>query len=1504
MATQYESPLDHINRIRRDEFSLLPDGSRTEMLRQARNLHRAIRTLSKEIYSKQAHFIFELIQNAEDNAYDLAQTPELEFRLLRQDPMATPEVSGALIIINNELGFMPQNVEALCNIGDTTKTKSEGYIGEKGIGFKSVFLVSERPHVFSRGYQFCFSEQPDPSVSLGFIVPYWVDVPDSLRRFHDKTCIVLPLKPDMYGEVSHELEMIAPEIILFLSKLRALTIHLEGREPLQVLCDDRSRPLVSLLAGNHLTEYWVSEADFRVPEGLVDDKRADVTERRVSVACPLGGKQPERSVFAYLPTEVQSGFPFLINADFILSASRESIQIDRPWNLWLRDCIAPTFVDTFASLVQDPTYCFEAYKYIPLEATDPFFEPVRGSVYETLMVREVVWACRGDHPVLPTSARRVTADFRKLLGDGLLPDALQHALPVHPKITGYASQLARIGVPTLSEDEELACLRDDAWMDAHGPDWFVMLYRYLSSRDWVTGQKLRTLSLLLTDDGQRTSVEHQPVYFPTANAKEITQTVRQLFSSIDMPSTPVAFLDARVYEALQDHPLVLAWLRDTLWVKEPTVAQYCLDLAQYLNRNADDLEITDLVHLTAFIRDQYGALDSATRADIKRLMPIALSDGRIIRPKSWDDEHPLVMPEKMDPEVGWQWVFPDAEDRAHMTILSDAYLASCSDSDRESWKSFLSSMGATESPYPRKYTLGYYWNDGRVNNYEQEMTNDILDQFDGGHSGNRSNPRDEQLTNYRPPAWLALLEAGESLEHDVIHRRGVALLRWLNATITTANPNPDYLYIEFQGFYRTKWYAARSSEFNWCLRWSAWLSTNVGLAEPGRAWIDRADTREIMGDSVAYAPRQMSTQVAEVLEVNSAGTTQNLLNYLQTTARDAASEADPDVMRRIYRRLQISPINKGVFDHPLILVTTPTPRWVKRTECVWPDVTHIFGDTYVCLEREYGADLRSFFVGTLGVAAQLDDELYAQAWERWQKTTDAAPARVESAIQLIFPRLSQIARSDEKPAWWDGFCRTALVWTQGDRFAPASRVFIPDDGELRRALRGRVEFAWRPERDSFAEHSQLYEALGVRSLADSITVSEIEVDQHMSDGERHSAYLTPVAKRGICLSLWSEFKREYERLKREGLVEALLVTDEVITDKVCVTFRLDDQEIRLDDRPAWWDARAHKLYLASSAGENMKTEIAISFARRFARGENARRMEDLIVRMLGASDTEVDSFAQRRNWTMPRDEEAWVDGLLSQDQGRPDIDDEEEDRSFTEAGSLLPDATDQEPPATQGGGVTDVDNEVEDAVSDNRDSVQQRSSSDASTSDSSGRRSGGASGRKGTEGGSGQSLHSRTEPPDQLPSWLFSYLVPETQTTDDDDEDGHSEAVAHRQQVDAAGVRHVLDHERVHGRTPHELPHHHAGYDIESIDDQGNRRYIEVKSISGEWTRGSRVGLTSTQFRKARELGARFWLYVVEYALEDDRCHVFAISDPANRVARFYFDQGWQAASEATGETH
>ncbi len=589
-------PSEHIKQIRDEKFGLTPTGDfRPNPL--SHDLHRAVGELSHGLYQKDIHFLLELIQNAEDNQYGHGIIPELDFILLDTDPTHTVGASGALLVVNNEVGFRPDHVTALCSVGDSTKKKQDGYIGEKSIGFKSVFAISAQPHIFSSGYQFRFQEQPDTQAGIGYIIPYWVsDIPDDVRSHQRKTCIVLPLKESKRTEIFQQLEMVAPETILFLRTLRQIYIHGGEGRTMRVLRHDAQKPFVTVDDGRNPVDYWVMDTDFEIPPESQDEKRDGLSQRTVSVALPLKTKKlPDRRVFAFLPTEVASGLPFLVNADFILSASRERIQVDRPWNRWLRDCIVPTFLDAFTHLVQDARYRFEAYASIPLvsDVQDFFFAPIIQPILNALKHKAVVWVEHHSTPLRPTHVRTVSPNFRKLLeAASSLPKQLQKTPLVHPTIQRHQKRLRAIGVNDLSIDEIITCLSDEAWLDQQTPAWFVDVYQYLSGEGWATSERLCAIPCLLIEGGQRTSARRQAPFFPSPTA----QTVADLCADV-APEFGVVFLDKHLDVLIRDSPALMRWLADTFDVWELTIASYCRDLAQRLNANRTHVTKPDLIRL-------------------------------------------------------------------------------------------------------------------------------------------------------------------------------------------------------------------------------------------------------------------------------------------------------------------------------------------------------------------------------------------------------------------------------------------------------------------------------------------------------------------------------------------------------------------------------------------------------------------------------------------------------------------------------------------------------------------------------------------------------------------------------------------------------------------------------------------------------------------------------------------------------------------------------------------
>lgn len=81
--------------------------------------------------------------------------------------------SNCVVVLNNECGFSEENIRAICDVGKSTKdAHKSGYIGQKGIGFKSVFRVSDTPEIHSSGFHIKFDTKSGP---IGYILPHWIE---------------------------------------------------------------------------------------------------------------------------------------------------------------------------------------------------------------------------------------------------------------------------------------------------------------------------------------------------------------------------------------------------------------------------------------------------------------------------------------------------------------------------------------------------------------------------------------------------------------------------------------------------------------------------------------------------------------------------------------------------------------------------------------------------------------------------------------------------------------------------------------------------------------------------------------------------------------------------------------------------------------------------------------------------------------------------------------------------------------------------------------------------------------------------------------------------------------------------------------------------------------------------------------------------------------------------------------------------------------------------------
>ncbi|KAK1592457.1 hypothetical protein Q3G72_025242 [Acer saccharum] len=378
-----------IESIRREEFGLDSSLSNVEssmLKKQHARLGRALHCLSQELYSQDSHFLLELVQNADDNMYPENAEPTLTFIL---------QESG-ITVLNNELGFSAQNIRALCDVGNSTKKGSgAGYIGQKGIGFKSVFRVTNAPEIHSNGFHVKFDISEG---QIGFVLPTLVSPCNiaMLSRLASKdpilldnscwnTCIRLPFRSKLsegiiINKIIAMFSDLHPSLLLFLHRLQCIVLRNMLNDSLTVMRKEMvGNGIIKVSCGEEKMTWFVASEKLQA-----DIMRSDVQTTEIAIAftlqetngnfCPLLNQQP---VFAFLPLRTY-GLKFILQGDFVLPSSREEVDGNSPWNQWLLSEFPGLFVSAEKSFCDLP--CFREN---PAKAVAAFmsFVPLVGEVH-------------------------------------------------------------------------------------------------------------------------------------------------------------------------------------------------------------------------------------------------------------------------------------------------------------------------------------------------------------------------------------------------------------------------------------------------------------------------------------------------------------------------------------------------------------------------------------------------------------------------------------------------------------------------------------------------------------------------------------------------------------------------------------------------------------------------------------------------------------------------------------------------------------------------------------------------------------------------------------------------------------------------------------------------------------------------------------------------------------------------------------------------------------------
>jgi len=166
--------------------------------------------LAAGLYDDRTHFIFELLQNAED-----ALSRRGEWKGSRKVAFALN--SARLTLSHFGKPFDEADVRSVCDIAESTKNESS--IGRFGLGFKSVYTVTDLPEIHSGDEDFAIEN---------YVFPKRVE---RSARASDETQIILPLKPEDASaaqDITAGFRHLGPSALLFLRHIQELNWCVEG----------------------------------------------------------------------------------------------------------------------------------------------------------------------------------------------------------------------------------------------------------------------------------------------------------------------------------------------------------------------------------------------------------------------------------------------------------------------------------------------------------------------------------------------------------------------------------------------------------------------------------------------------------------------------------------------------------------------------------------------------------------------------------------------------------------------------------------------------------------------------------------------------------------------------------------------------------------------------------------------------------------------------------------------------------------------------------------------------------------------------------------------------------------------------------------------------------------------------------------------------------------------------------------------------------------------------
>jgi len=343
-------------------------------LNDREDLIRATKTII-QLYTDKAHFVYELLQNAED-----CKATKVNFTMF----------PDRLEVLHNGEPFTQDNLTSIRSVAKTTKVEEVNAIGKFGVGFKSVFgicktviLICEPNHykvqksdyLHSFAYKienFRYLSQLEKSGTLDINLPNEYTTKYIFPFCVDEDFSGYKTMETLHESLSKRLRKLGTSVLLFMKNIEEISYSVGG------IRDEWDCKGSYLLEKNK-----IGENSFKIT-GIGENDTDDISylmysrstrynkDVNIAFACewnkndiPDFSAAPEKHICVYFPTDTPSNVNFVVQAPYGTTPNRGGIP-DTNENIYLNNELAALLRDAILDIRDRKWLTLKFLNFLPL----------------------------------------------------------------------------------------------------------------------------------------------------------------------------------------------------------------------------------------------------------------------------------------------------------------------------------------------------------------------------------------------------------------------------------------------------------------------------------------------------------------------------------------------------------------------------------------------------------------------------------------------------------------------------------------------------------------------------------------------------------------------------------------------------------------------------------------------------------------------------------------------------------------------------------------------------------------------------------------------------------------------------------------------------------------------------------------------------------------------------------------------------------------------------------